>query len=253
MTMRRGDVPGALLLLFIAFMSGCIGPSSDESMIDLVVDLETTSGTVVETYLDGELVSLDAVDVSFDFSQTTSSLDLVKFGLDAMDGSEPMTIDASESSTLTHSFVEHGIHNVTLFAIDAAGTQNNQSASIRIDLRIEWSEQGTNEPMALPFNPTPNNGGTHPVMIEINSTVENPSLIQGISGGGQTVQFSWNIVDELDDTCQSKNGQAEDGNADTWSTVHFNTYLLHELRVVLEDGQDALNIQQTVLIVYADD
>ena len=90
-------------------------------------------------------------------------------------------------------------------------------------------------------------------MIEINSTVENPSLIQGISGGGQTVQFSWNIVDELDDTCQSKNGQAEDGNADTWSTVHFNTYLLHELRVVLEDGQDALNIQQTVLIVYADD
>ncbi len=242
-----------LALFCSATLAGCIGPSSDESMIDLVVDLETTSGTVVETYLDGELVSLDAVDVSFDFSQTTSSLDLVKFGLDAMDGSEPMTIDASESSTLTHSFVEHGIHNVTLFAIDAAGTQNNQSASIRIDLRIEWSEQGTNEPMALPFNPTPNNGGTHPVMIEINSTVENPSLIQGISGGGQTVQFSWNIVDELDDTCQSKNGQAEDGNADTWSTVHFNTYLLHELRVVLEDGQDALNIQQTVLIVYADD
>ncbi len=239
-----------LTLFCSATLAGCIGPSSDESMIDLVVDLETTSGTVVETYLDGELVSLDAVDVSFDFSQTTSSLDLVKFGLDAMDGSEPMTIDASESSTLTHSFVEHGIHNVTLFAIDAAGTQNNQSASIRIDLRIEWSEQGTNEPMALPFNPTPNNGGTHPVMIEINSTVENPSLIQGISGGGQTVQFSWNIVDELDDTCQSKNGQAEDGNADTWSTVHFNTYLLHELRVVLEDGQDALNIQQTVLIVY---
>jgi len=242
-----------LALFCSATLAGCIGPSSDESMIDLVVDLETTSGTVVETYLDGELVSLDAVDVSFDFSQTTSSLDLVKFGLDAMDGSEPMTIDASESSTLTHSFVEHGIHNVTLFAIDAAGTQNNQSASIRIDLRIEWSEQGTNEPMALPFNPTPNNGDTHPVMIEINSTVENPSLIQGISGGGQTVQFSWNIVDELDDTCQSKNGQAEDGNADTWSTVHFNTYLLHELRVVLEDGQDALNIQQTVLIVYADD
>ncbi|MFL2970101.1 MAG: hypothetical protein ACJZ63_04420 [Candidatus Poseidoniaceae archaeon] len=239
-----------LALFCSATLAGCIGPSSDESMIDLVVDLETTSGTVVETYLDGELVSLDAVDVSFDFSQTTSSLDLVKFGLDAMDGSEPMTIDASESSTLTHSFVEHGIHNVTLFAIDAAGTQNNQSASIRIDLRIEWSEQGTNEPMALPFNPTPNNGGTHPVMIEINSTVENPSLIQGISGGGQTVQFSWNIVDELDDTCQSKNGQVEDGNADTWSTVHFNTYLLHELRVVLEDGQDALNIQQTVLIVY---
>ncbi len=242
-----------LALFCSATLAGCIGPSSDESMIDLVVDLETTSGTVVETYLDGELVSLDAVDVSFDFSQTTSSLDLVKFGLDAMDGSEPMTIDASESSTLTHSFVEHGIHNVTLFAIDAAGTQNNQSASIRIDLRIEWSEQGTNEPMALPFNPTPNNGGTHPVMIEINSTVENPSLIQGISGGGQTVQFSWNIVDKLDDACQSKNGQAEDGNADTWSTVHFNTYLLHELRVVLEDGQDALNIQQTVLIVYADD
>ena len=242
-----------LTLFCSASMAGCLAPSSSDSMIDLVVDIETTSGTVVETYLDGELVSLDAVDIIYDFSQTTSSLDLVKFGLDAMDGSEPMTVEASESSTLSHSFVEHGIHNVTLFAIDAAGTQNNQSASIRIDLQIEWSEQGTNEPMALPFNPTPNNGGTHPVMIEINSTVENPSLIQGISGGGQTVQFSWNIVDELDDTCQSKNGQAEDGNADTWNTVHFNTYLLHELRVIPEEGQDALNIQQTVLILYADE
>ena len=239
-----------LALVCSASMAGCLAPSSSGSMIDLVVDIETTSGTAVETYLDGELVSLDAVDITFDFSQTTSSLDLVKFGLDPMDGSEPMTIEASESSTLTHSFVEHGVHNVTLFAIDAAGTQNNQSASIRIDLRIEWSEQGTTNPMALPFNPTPNNGGIHPVMIEINSTVENPSLIEGISGGGQTVQFSWNIVDELDDTCQSKNGQAEDGNAETWNTVHFNTYLLHELRVVPEEGQDALNIQQLVLILY---
>ncbi|MCH1528327.1 MAG: hypothetical protein L7S46_01210, partial [Candidatus Poseidoniaceae archaeon] len=100
-----------LTLFCSASMAGCLAPSSSDSMIDLVVDIETTSGTVVETYLDGELVSLDAVDITFDFSQTTSSLDLVKFGLDAMDGSEPMTVEASESSTLSHSFVEHGIHN----------------------------------------------------------------------------------------------------------------------------------------------
>lgn len=240
-----------MALFCSATLAGCIGPSSDEPMIDVVVDIESTTGTVVETYLDGELMSLDAVEIEFDFSQTTSSFAVVKFGLDPMNGDVPVVIEASETSTLTHSFAEHGVHNVTLFAIDETGTQDTYSASIRIDLRIEWSEQGTNNPLALPFNPTPTNGGAHPVMIEINSTVENPSLIQGVSGGGQTVQFSWNIVDELDDTCQSKNGQAEDGNEDTWSTVHFNTYLLHELRVIPEDGQDALNIQQTVSILYS--
>ena len=250
--MQHGKPLLILALLMCAPLAGCLESSEGESVFDLVVEHATDKGMIVETYDDGNLISLEPVVIVFDFSQTTSSSALTTFGL-ALEGGEPVTMDASEGSSIAYSFDEHGVHNVSVFAIDATGATQNQTVSITVDLRIEWSEDGTNDPMPLPFNPTPNNGGVHPLIIEINSTVENPSLIDGIGGGGQTVQFSWNIVDELDDTCQSKSGQADDGSEDTWNTVHFNTYLLHELRIVPEDGQDFLNIQQSVTILYNSD
>ena len=170
-----------------------------------------------------------------------------------MDGTEIIIVDAGVASDLSYTFDEHGVHNLTLFAVDTSGVKSSQEVSIRVDLRIDWSETKTNDPAALPFNPTPNNGGIHPIAIEIESTVENPSLIDGIGGGGQTVQFSWSIVDELGDTCQSKNGQAEDGGEDTWQTLYFDTNLLHELRIVPQEGQDYLNIQQTLSVIYSSD
>ena len=191
--------------------------------------------------------------LAFDFSKTTSSLEIETYGLESMDGTQSITVDADVASSVLYAFDEHGIHNVTLFAVDASGVKTSQEVSIRVDLRIDWSETKTNDPAVLPFNPTPSNGGIHPIAIEIESTVENPSLIDGIGGGGQTVEFSWAIVDELDDTCQSKGGQAVDGGEDTWQTIHFNTYLLHELRIVPEEGQDYLNIQQTVSVLYSSD
>jgi len=241
-----------MVLLICAPLAGCLESSEGESVFDFVVNHGSDKGMIVETYDDGNLVSIDPVVIVFDFSQTTSSSSLTTFGL-SLEGEEPLTLDASEGSSIAYSFDEHGVHNVSVFAIDATGATQNLTIPITVDLRIEWSEEGTNDPMPLPFNPTPNNGGVHPLIIEINSTVENPSLIDGIGGGGQTVQFSWNIVDELDDTCQSKSGQAEDGSDDTWNTIHFNTYLLHELRIVPEDGQDFLNIQQSVTILYTTD
>ena len=243
-----------VLILFVtSSLAGCLEPSVDESMIDFVVEYDSDSGVVIETYVDGELISLEEVEVEFDFSKTTSSLEIETYGLESMDGTQSITVDADVASSLLYAFDEHGIHNVTLFAVDASGVKTSQEVSIRVDLRIDWSETKTNDPAVLPFNPTPSNGGIHPIAIEIESTVENPSLIDGIGGGGQTVEFSWAIVDELDDTCQSKGGQAVDGGEDTWQTIHFNTYLLHELRIVPEEGQDYLNIQQTVSVLYSSD
>lgn len=239
-----------MALLLAASFAGCLDASSTDSRIELEVEYASLNGTVVETYVDGERTSLESVIVDFDFSRTISSSELVTFGADLLDGTPPTTIDASQQSMLSLSFDEHGIHNVTLFAIDDSGARQNESVSIRADLRIEWTESNTNNPIPLEFNPTPDNGGVHPIVIEVNSTVENPSLIDGIGGGGQTVQFSWNIVDELNDVCQSKSGQAEDGSEDTWNTVHFNTYLVHELRITPEDGQDYLNVFQTVSVIY---
>lgn len=243
-----------VLILFVSSsLAGCLESSVDEAVIDFVVEYESDSGVVIETYVDGERISLEEVEVEFDFSKTTSSRAIETYGLESMDGTETITVDAGVASALSYAFDEHGIHNVTLFAVDASGVKTSQMVSIRVDLRIDWSEAKTNDPAVLPFNPTPNNGGIHPIAIEIESTVENPSLIDGIGGGGQTVEFSWSIVDELDDTCQSKGGTAEDGSEDTWQTIHFNTYLLHELRIIPEEGQDYLNIQQTVSVLYSSD
>tara|TARA_B110000483_G_C18108181_1_gene508575 strand:+ start:196 stop:951 length:756 start_codon:yes stop_codon:yes gene_type:complete len=251
--MGKGKPLCMLALLLTASIAGCLESPTDESMLSLRVDYESSNGTVLETYVDGELISLEQVVLDFDFSKTTSTQELKSFGVDLMDGSAPVLVNAEETSIISISFDHHGVHNITLFATDQNDDQQNESVSIRINLRIEWTEANTNDPLPLLFNPTPKNGGIHPMMIEINSTVENPSLIDGIGGGGQTVQFSWNIVDELNDVCQSKNGQAEDGKEDTWYTIYFSTHLLHELKIIPEDGQDYLNVHQNVSVIYSSD
>ena len=120
---------------------------------------------------------------------------------------------------------------------------------IIIDLRIEWVENATLDPKVLNFNPIPNNGGEHPQLIEIKSTVTNPGFLEDFNGG-QSVQFSWTITDELGDTCQKNNAVVNDGESEVWETIHFNTYLVHDLSVVYEEGQDPISIDQILLLTY---
>ena len=35
-----------------------------------------------------------------------------------------------------------------------------------------------------------------------------------------------------------------------WKTIHFNTFEIHELRINYDDGQDYINIDQSVSIQY---
>ena len=87
-------------------------------------------------------------------------------------------------------------------------------------------------------------------MIEIFSQIENPSLIGG-GLGGESIQLTWQIVDELNDICQTRNGQVNDGETITWETLYFNTYLQHELRVVLDNSQESINVNQSIIILYS--
>ena len=131
--------------------------------------------------------------------------------------------------------------------IEPLGENAIQPSSV--DLRIDWREEATSNPMVLQFDPNPKNGGENPKHIDVSSTVENPSFVEDFSGG-QSVEFLWKITDELDDVCQWNTGEVDDGQAQTWNTLHFNTYLIHELSVDYEEGQDLINIDQTVLITY---
>ena len=102
----------------------------------------------------------------------------------------------------------------------------------------------------MTFDPKPANGGPNPKMIEVNSLVENPSLIEDIGNGGQSVQITWNIVDEQNDVCQRKTAQIEDGDSEIWYTIHFNTFQVHELMITYEEGQDNININLSIAIIY---
>lgn len=247
-----GQVRTALILIlfFSASLSGCLSNEPAGSSINLSVNYEVSNGTVVESYSNGELISTSKVTLDFDFSQTTADNKLVTYGLDKMDGSSPTTVNAKSATSVSVEFSNHGIYNLSAYAIDENGNQKNLTIPVRIELRLEWIETNTNNPQTLVFDPTPSNGGLNPLMIEVNSTVENPSLINDISGGGQSVEFTWSIADELDDVCQSRSGVVEDGDAIFWNTIHFNTYGVHELRINYDEGQDYISINQSISIIY---
>ena len=242
-----------VLILSCATLSGCIFSSKDDSSIDLFVDYNSENGTIVESYSQGDLISTTEVIISFEFSQTTSIIDIATYLVNPMDGRDAFSIEAKLGSQIDVNFANHGIYDVVASAIDSNGYEVSKTIPIRIDLRIEWEETDTNNPTAVPFDPQPKNNGTHATMIEINSVVENPSLTESLGDSGQTIQLTWYLMDELGDICQSRDGQASDGGSVSWQTIYFNTFMEHEFRIDLDDSQDAVNIEQSISILYEND
>ena len=251
--MRKNLFIIILVLLAFTNLSGCISEDSDTTTMELMVNYEQTNGTIIESYEDGELTSKDTITLDFDFSNTKSPNKIITYGIDINSASEPVTVDASSKSTVSIEFLEHGLYHLDAYAVDENGIIENTSIIVRIDLRIEWAEYNTNDPKILPIDPTPNNNATRPYMMELSSVVENPSIIDAFGGGGQSVEFSWQMYDESDDACLSKNGKVDDGETDEWYVIHFNTYELHELRIVYEDGQDYINIEHVLSLTYHED
>lgn len=242
------------ILLALAFLSGtlagCLSDSEKENGITLIVDFEYTNGTVVHSFVDGELVSTNNVTLDFDFSNTFSEYELVAFGIDMMDDSVATTIEPNTDTNISIEFTNHGIYELSAFAVDEQDQKENVSIVIRIELRIDWVESSTYEPKPVTINPIPNNGGTSPTSIIIDSTVENPEIIENIESGRE-VKFTWNLIDGTEDACQNRNGIVHDGESVNWETIHFNTFEVHELTITYDDGQDHINVDQSVLIAYS--
>ena len=244
----RGRVqPFVFSVLLLGALSGCTFFDGSDDGFDLKIEFDSSSNTIIETYSGGELESLNGVSIDFDFSNTETHLQLI--GVDKNDGSDSVEISPGDDSILTVNFLSHGKYNLTVYAISEAGVTEKLTTQISVDLRILWFENSTSEPTPLDFNPIPDNAGEHPTMIEVESEVSNPSVFTDFSGG-QSVQFSWTITDELGDTCQRNDREVSDGDSETWETIHFNTYLLHELGVTYNDGQDLIDIYHDVLITY---
>ena len=246
----RQFYPSLLALLFLTGgLAGCLSDSEDDGGMTLIVEYEQTNGTVVQSFIDGELVSTTNVSLSFDFSKTTSERELITFGIDLLDGGGSAVVQSASEKNISIEFETHGIYELSAFAIDDQNRKENLSITIRIEMRIDWVESGTYEPKPMTINPIPNNLGISPTSILINSTVENPELIENFEAGRE-VEFTWSLVDGTEDACQSRNGLVHEGEFVNWETIHFNTFLVHEWRISYDSGQDYINVNQTVIIVY---
>jgi len=246
----RQFYPALFAFLFLTgALGGCLSDSGGSSGITVVVEHEHTNGTVVQSFEDGELVSIANAVFNFDFSKTVSEYELITFGIDQMDGSDPTIVDANSESNVSVEFETHGIYSLSAFAIDVRDQIENISIIVRIEMRMEWVESSTYEPTPMTINPIPINGGVSPSSILIDSTVENPEIIENISTGRE-VEFTWSLVDGTEDACQARSGLVHEGEFVNWETIHFNTFLVHELRITYDSGQDYINIYQSVLIEY---
>lgn len=241
----------ASILLTAIFLSstipGCLSEFRGE--ITLVVNYEKTNGTMVESYIDGEHISTKNVSLEFDFSNTESERKLVEFGVEFAAGRDPVSVDSDTTSTVTVEFADHGIYEIVAYAIDENNRRESTIVTIRIDLSIEWSEQSTHQPSDLSINPIPKYGGPHPVVIFIDSMVENPELIENI-GGGREVEITWRLYDQAGEACLVRNDVVEEGGSASWEAFHYNTYEVHELRISYDEGQDNIDVEQSISLAY---
>ena len=240
----------SILLTAIILSSAIPGCLSDlRGEITLVVNYEQTNGTVVESYIDGELVSTTNVTLEFDFSNSESRRQLVEFGVEFSEGKESVTVNSDTVTSVTVGFADHGIYEVVAYAMDEKNMRESTTVTIRIDLSIEWLEQSTHEPSDLSIDPIPKNGGPHPVAIFIDSTVENPELIENI-GGGRDVEITWRLFDQAGEACLVRKGIVEEGDSANWEAFHYNTYEIHELRISYDEGQDNIDVEQSIALAY---
>ena len=252
MSGRVGILFTSALLMF-SMLAGCLGnDDNDEAdLITLVVHFDSTNGTIQQSFLGGSQISFTGVTFSFDFARTTSDYGLETFSLLPGDGREAIVIDASESANIDVEYQLHGLYSVVLEAEDINGNTANQTVLLRVEQSISWSEANSADPDTMEINTTPGNEESSPSQIVLESIVENPSIF-GTPGSPVTV--TWELTDPESNSKGTKTDQIVDGEEKSWD---FNLNLpaqgLHDLTVSIDQGQDRININHLVDILYTED
>lgn len=247
--MRINPVVILAVFLLSSATVGCLSNSQENNGIELTVNYEFTNGTIVETYFDGDSQSKSNVILDFDFSTTNSEYELVSFGIDPNDGRSPILVAPETSQTVSVEFSEHGIYHLDAFAVDEMESIENLTIIVRIEFIIEWKEDTTNEPTSLEIDSIPKNGGPYPSMIIIDSDVENPELIDNL-GGGREVEITWRLFDEAEDACLIRPTTVDEGEIANWKVHHRITNEIHDLRISYDSGQDYIDIDHSISILY---
>ena len=247
---HRASPIGLVCILLSFSLVGCVSDTQPTEGFELIVDFENTSGTIVHSYVDGDLVSTSNVFLDFDFSNTISSNQLIEFGIQLVHNGDTTSVNPDLTSQISIEFTHHGIYEIIAYAIGENGHEESKSIIVRIENEINWLESNTYNPKPITINPIPNPLGIFPASIIIDSTIEYPVLIENI-GGGREVEVTWSLFDQQEDACQTKNDIIYEGEEVNWNTIHFNTFELHDLTISYDEGQDYINIDHTILIQYS--
>ena len=236
------------VLVLMTLTSGCLGSIQDnENGNRLVVTTDSNLDRIQTVYDLGELIEQEDGSIKFDFTNSAFVEEILSFGISPGDGREDIIVDANEAQEIEISYDKHGYYTVEAFAIDVNGERESTEIIITIEQEITWTESNTGSPEILYFEADPGNELPSPSYFILNSTVENPSSIIGIDG--RSVSVSWSVVNP-DGPCLSESRSIEDGDSTTWNTLHFSPVGMHELELVIEDGQDSINVDHRVLILY---
>ena len=247
---HRASSIGLVCILLSFSLVGCVSDTQPTEGFELIVDFENTSGTIIHSYVDGDLVSTSNVLLDFDFSNTVSSNQLIEFGIRLVHNGDTTSVNPDLTSQISIEFTHHGIYEIIAYAIGENGHEESKSVIVRIENEINWLESNTYNPKPITINPIPNPLGIFPASIIIDSTIENPVLIENI-GGGREVEVTWSLFDQQEDACQTKNAIIYEGEEVNWNTIHFNTYELHDLTISYDEGQDYINIDHSIFIQYS--
>ena len=237
------------LILPTLLLSGCMGLIDDgSSEFELIVEPDSDYGMILTTLEDGTQKSSVNPAISFDFSKSTNYGQSASFGILPGDGRGPITMESSDGSEIVVEFPVHGLYSVIAFGIDDKGHRIDTALEIKIEQQIDWYENDTGTPEEFVFDSTPGNDGPIPSHFLLNSTVQNPSIIEF---DGRDVDVRWDIVNH-EGVCQTAGENIGNGDTGFWKTLHFGPLSIHEIHLVIEDGQDRIDVHHSLEIIYSE-
>ena len=251
----------SLMMFFVIFsasLSGCFGgddDSEEQSEIDLIVYYDAAFGTIQENIQNGNQVSFNGVELTFNYAFTKSNAgEITTFYFESGDGSTRTEVDANETGEITYNYVTHGLFTATLGALDDAGNDEMMTLTIRIDKTTQWGQSQTTNPNTMNIDTTPDCECNSPSQIEIDSNVtnpENPSL--GGVNTGEPVTVTW-YLNGSEISRESNPENLGDGQTAPWSHNEIGpSSETWTLEVGLNHNNEQVNIEHNVSIKYSAD
>ena len=122
--------PVVFSVLLLGALSGCTFFDESGDGFDLNVEFDVSKNTIIETYSDGELESLSGVSVDFDFSNTTTDLQLI--GVDKNDGSDAVEKSLDRWPDFNRKFPVAWKYNLTIYAVSEAGEKETLTTQLAL-------------------------------------------------------------------------------------------------------------------------